>query len=284
MIFRLTFTSIFIFCIYSISAGQDFYGQWEGHMRLSGGRKGTAMNIRLELIESGSVIYGILYSRGVSNQTVYGCDYFIQGVRNGDRIKLENTSLQRNVNVPVQECGNFESLELRLKSDSTATATWRWSDARVFPFALFRNDSVVSFSAEEEISEEFKKRAFRFDSLGIVLEPAYRFRQYIESVSVQEKNISIELYPVDSIHNDSISVYLNDEVVVTPVSIAQKPLRVKLVLPENGVMELVLVNESVINPKTRIRVVMKTSEHFSERIVTCTGAQNPLWIIEYKNE
>ena len=30
---------------------------------------------------------------------------------------------------------------------------------------------------------------------------------------------------------------------------------------------------------------MKTADHFSERIVVaCTGSQNPLWIIEYKNE
>lgn len=284
MIFRLTYTSFFILCICSFSAAQNFYGQWEGRMRLSGGRKGTSMSIRLELIENGAMIYGVLYSRGVSNQTIYGCDYFIQGVRSGDRVKLENTSLQRNVNVPVQECGTFESLELRLKPDSTATATWMWSDGGVFPFEVQRNDSVVSFSAEEEISEEFKNRAVRFDSLGIVLAPTYRFRQYIENISVPDESIAIELYPVDSVRTDSISVYLNDEVVVSPVSITQKPLRLKLVLPQSGIMELILVNESVNNPKTRIRVVIKTADHITERIVTCTGAQNPLWIIESKNQ
>lgn len=253
-------------------------------MRLTGGQKGATLNIRLELIDNGSAVYGILYSRGVLNKTIYGCDYFIQGVRVGNLVKLQNASLQRNVNISSQECGTFESVELRMKSDSTAIATWKWSDANTFPFPMKRIDSVVSFSAEEEISTEFKNRAFRFDSLGVILAPVYRFRQFIETISVPEKNIDVEFYPVDSVRNDSVSVYLNDEIVVAPVSIAKKPLRIKLVLPENGIMELVLVNESLNNPKTQIKVVIKAAGHISERVVACTGSQNPLWIVEYKNE
>lgn len=280
------FFSLLLLLVLSGSAvqSQEFSGQWEGQVRYIRGSTGIVLNTRLELLQSANFVYGILYSRGAEKGTVFGCDYFVQGTLVNNKVKLTVASVQRHVSMEKDDCYALDYVQLQVKDSITANGEWAWVEEPSKLFALHKTSASISFSAEEEITGYFQDRMRVFDSLGVILAPVERLRFMDRKLTVPESTVILELRSVDTLQGDTLSMYMNDEQVVSPRNIGRNPLRVRLVLPDSGDVELLFVHENKVRPVARIRVGVRVNSKVDYYELELTGTKNLLWLLEYKKE
>jgi len=264
--------------------GQDYSGQWEGRLLLNREGKKIALNTRFELIQSGAVVNGVLYSRGAEKGNVFGCDYIVQGVVEKFQLKLTILSVQRSVGLSTQDCYALDYVVLKTKDSLTTQGEWVWREEHPYNFVLTKTDPIISFSADEEITGYFRKRMSIYDSLGVILPSLERFWIRERQLIVNVPSVLLEIRSVDSLQADSVSIYMNEEQVVATRNVSRFPLRMRLNLPDSGDVELMFVNESKVRPVARIRVAVITEAKTEVHNLELTGTKNLLWLIEYKKE
>lgn len=261
-------------------------GQWEGSLKLGAGRNAPTLHLRLELVTADSASYGVLYTRGVDRDDLFGCDYFLMGGPAGNNLQLRAVEVKRALQVGPEACANFNYLQIATMpgNDSVGNARWYWMDGSYRNLLLRRTDSVVSASALEDMEDYFRRRHEFYDSLGLRLPPVERWQRIVYRLATTAPEILVEIAATPGSTGDTVSVYLNETLVVQPRSITQIPFRMRVQLPADSEQQLNIVNESVTKNRIplRLHVVEKGAGTWLD--VETTGTRHATLLLLRKNE
>lgn len=113
---------------------------------------------------------------------------------------------------------------------------------------------------------------------------ATRKNELVRTLLTSAKEIFIRIYDNGTIDNDTVSVYLDNKLVISRQKLTAKPLTLKISLDEKeGLHELVMVAENLgdIPPNTSLMVVNAGDEQHEVRI-TSTEQQNAVVVFRYQ--
>ncbi|MEQ1797983.1 MAG: hypothetical protein ABL872_08520 [Lacibacter sp.] len=251
-------TVLFLALLFSLQLhAQKIEGVWEGTLFLNGNAK-TTMKIRMEIVERDSSNYfGILYSRGIEKNTIYGCDYFISGTKERNTVNFKWQNVQRAVAMEKYECRMFELLKLGYrKKDSVQRllGSWVWKDEREDLINFTKVSDDISDMGQDEISGYVNDMYEEYESSGVVLAVEDRLPKKILELPVDSSDVIVEFTTIDSSMHDSISVYINGNVIAKEQNLARKPLRLRLKGMGPGTNDLLVVSASLVQPKLNIQM------------------------------
>lgn len=273
---------IFIFLIAVLNAfTQPLNGIWEGKLAFNSGKVKT-MSVRLELIEDGEMLAGVLYMRGYNQKISFGCDYIVKNsTRAGKKIILEQIKVVRTVATGKEDCAQMGILDLSYTvKDSVPVLKgfFVWLGGAADKISFTKTDTVISVSGEEDMNSYMEERAEVFD-LGKIFQPVYeRYNKKVMDITIDSSDIVLEFTAADSINtHDSISVYLNDAVISNKHSLKSTlVIRVKeLVDPVNSIL---VVNESFIKRNLRINVRIRYGADTITRTIEPGFSRNSLFV------
>ena len=113
-----------------------------------------------------------------------------------------------------------------------------------------------------------------------------RDNDLIKTIAISAKEFKIELYDNGEIDGDRISVYHNNELIVSNKTLTDKPISFTIKADENSPMhEFVMVAENLgsIPPNTALMIITAGGKRY-ELFVTSTEKKNAVVRIEYKKE
>ncbi len=113
-----------------------------------------------------------------------------------------------------------------------------------------------------------------------------RDNDLVKTITTSAKEFKIELYDNGEIDGDRISVYHNNELIVSNKMLTDKPITFTIKADENSpVHEFVMVAENLgsIPPNTSLMIITAGSKRY-ELFVTSTEQKNAVVRIEYKKE
>lgn len=233
---------------------QKAEGVWEGTLFLNGSAK-TPLKIRMEIVEQDSSCFGILYSRGLEKNTIFGCDYFVTGFRNNNNISLKWQKVQRSIGMSNNDCRMFEQLRLNYRKKDTAQmleGKWFWAEGRKEPISFIKVSDRISDMADDEISAYVKDLYEVYETSGLMLAVQDRFPKKVIDLPVDNNDVIVEFSTIDSSMHDSVSVYVNGKSIADHCNLMQKALRIRLKELPFGSNDLQVVNESVLQSKLNI--------------------------------
>lgn len=113
-----------------------------------------------------------------------------------------------------------------------------------------------------------------------------RDNELVKNITVSEKNFKIDLYDNGEIDGDRISVYHNNELIVSNQMLTDKPISFIIHCDDNDpVHEFVMVAENLgtIPPNTSLMIITAGDKRY-ELFVTSTEQKNAVVRVEYKHE
>ena len=113
---------------------------------------------------------------------------------------------------------------------------------------------------------------------------ASRKNELIKTITTSAREISINIYDNGTIDNDTVSVYMDNKLVISKQRLTEKAITVTFSLDEKANRhELVMVAENLgeIPPNTSLMVVNAGTEQFEVRI-TSTEQKNAVVIFQYQ--
>ncbi len=237
-------------------SAQNLQGVWEGKLHMND--KGSKyINVRLELMQEDSSLFGLLYTRGLEKNTIFGCDYFVTGSKSNNSFHFKWQKVQRSVAMSEKECYTFQRLELNFKQKDTVKKLeggWAWRGGQENFVSCTKVSDTISDMAADEISVYVKDLFEVFEKSGILLPVNERLPKKVFDLEVDSSDVIVEFSSIDSTKHDSIAVYFNGTKVVEVQSLLQKPLRVKLQSMPAGVNDLLIVSQSVKQGKLNVQV------------------------------
>jgi hypothetical protein len=122
----------------------------------------------------------------------------------------------------------------------------------------------------------------------IVVPPPLKERQneVVKTFTVNTRQISINLYDNGTIDKDTVSVYLNNRLVVSKKMLSLSPITVHIDLEEeNDYVELVMVADNLgeIPPNTSLMIVKAGNKQYEVRI-TSTEQKNAMVVFKFQRE
>ena len=113
---------------------------------------------------------------------------------------------------------------------------------------------------------------------------ASRENELVKTINISSREVSINIYDNGTIDHDTISVYLDNKLVVSKQMLTTSPITVKFTLDDdNSYHELVMVAENLgdIPPNTSLMVVKAGDQNLEVRI-TSTEQKNAVVAFRYK--
>lgn len=113
---------------------------------------------------------------------------------------------------------------------------------------------------------------------------ATRENEVVKTITINTKEISINIYDNGTIDHDTVSVYLDKKLVISKQMLTTSPLNLKFTMDDNNdVHELVMVaeNEGDIPPNTSLMVVRAGDKEFEVRI-TSTEQKNAVVLFKFE--
>lgn len=257
---------IFIFCLplFLLSA-QNLQGVWEGKLNLND--KGSKyLNVRLELMQEDSSLFGLLYTRGLEKNTVFGCDYFVTGFRAHNRFHFKWQKVQRSVAMNETDCQTFESLKLNFKQKDSVRKLdgfWTWQSGQEDFVSWNKVSDSISDMATDEISVYVNNLYELFEKSGMKLPVNERLPKKVFNMDVDSSEVIIEFSTIDSSKYDSIAVYFNGNRIAESQSLLRKTLRVRLQSMPSGVNDMMVVSQSEqLKVNVQVKVLYKGESSF----------------------
>lgn len=281
--------SLFFFLLFSASlqaSAQGLHGVWEGKMVLDGKKK-LQLNLRLELIKQESSYFGLLYSRGSDKGVVFGCDFFVSGNIQSGNLVLNRQKVQRAVTMSKSECSLMDYLNFAVNKNESASdlhGTWIWQDGNFNLVNLTKVDSSISVSAADEINEYLKQLYEAYETSGIMLPPESRLLKNMYADTVENNPMAVQISTLDSSIHDSVSVYVNEDRIISSQKLLPKPVRLRFDSIQPGDFEVIIVNESLQKSRIKVNVRIIQSGKVKETTLTATYTINPLILFTRKED
>lgn len=279
------FFIFFTFCLTLFA--QNITGMWQVGFALAGEKTIREINVRVELMEGEGEYTGVIYTRGLDKNTVYGCDYVVAGrLRLHDGVvSLVRKSVVRNVGIVESECEFFDRLELVLPYRGEAKklkAYWYWQDAKFESFSITKKAAVVSEIAKEEL-DTYKQAMYEsFENNNVLLLPKNRLPKIVAELDVDSSDITIEFSSVEQSPNDSIEVSINGKVIRRNHDVSKKTLRLQMKPVADSINRIVVISNSVVQPKLKIRLYIKQEQKVWEYTLEPAFTRNAVVLLNRK--
>jgi hypothetical protein len=122
----------------------------------------------------------------------------------------------------------------------------------------------------------------------VVVPPVLKEREneVVKTFTVPTRKLTISLYDNGTIDKDTVSVYLNNRLVVSKQMLSLSPITVEIDMEkENDYVELVMVAENLgeIPPNTSLMIVKAGNKQYEVRI-TSTEQKNAVVVFKYQRE
>ena len=237
-------------------SAQNLQGVWEGKLNLN--EKGSKyLNVRLELKQEDSSLFGLLYTRGLEKNTIFGCDYFVTGFRVNNTFYFKWQKVQRSVAMKETDCQTFDRLKLNFKQKDSVRKLdgfWIWQSGQEDFVSWNKVSDSISDMATDEISVYVNNLYELYEKSGMMLPVNERLPKKIFDIEVDSSEVIVEFSTIDSSKYDSIAVFFNGNKIAESQSLLRKTLRVRLQSIPIGVNDMMVVSQSAEQLKVNVQV------------------------------
>lgn len=245
------FFTILMF-IFSLSASsQDISGVWVGNYEK------TLLMEQPDKLVVEIYVYNDSLITGISH-LYYGEDeyehYKIYGVFDKSRSTVyfsEDSTIAVKLGFMVTNCMGNYLMKLRV-SDTMLTLRGRWSDNSQRLFGC----PTTGVWLQKDIKQDEKPLTFKIQDKN--LERSSDIQSLIEIGENETDSIGISIYDNGIVDNDSISLYLNDSLLITKQLISKKPITLFISLDKKislSKLKLVAENLGTIPPCTAFMLI-----------------------------
>lgn len=253
------------------SVAQNYSGVWEGYFYLR--TKKHKINVRIEIIQNGNSVSGMISTRGFEKNTTYGCDYIVHGWFKENRLVLGLEHVQRAVAITQKDCVSFKQLELalNLKDSTIAKGYWFWIEDSKEVFVLKKTATEISEIARAEVDPKMSRR-FGAET------------KKIDQLRVDHRTIVITVTSVAKDHPGApLCARLNGKVLATNFNLATSALVLKLeeIDPINRV---VFLNNSVNGEQMDVKITFQQGRKKKVWITSIDALGDVLLELTYKKE
>lgn len=261
------------FCLLSFAFSADaenYSGVWEGYFYMRSNHQ--KMNVRIEIIQQGNSVSGMISTRGFEKNTTYGCDYIVHGWFKENRLVLALENVQRAVAITQKDCASFKQVELSLNlTDSTiAKGYWFWIDDSKKVFGLKKTATEISEIARDEIDPMISRR-FGTET------------KKIDQLRVDNRTIVIMVRSVTKESKAPLCAWLNGKALATNFNLAKSSLVIKL---EDiaSINRLVFLNNSATGEQLEIEIIFQQGRKKKEWITSIDALGDVLLQLTYKRD
>lgn len=237
-------------------SAQNLQGVWEGKLNLN--EKGSKyLNVRLELMQEDSSLFGLLYTRGLEKNTIFGCDYFVTGFRVKNTFHFKWQKVQRSVAMKETDCQTFDRLKLNFKQKDSVRKLdgfWIWQSGQEDFVSWNKVSDSISDMATDEISVYVNNLYELFEKSGMMLPVNERLPKKVFDMEVDSSEVIVEFSTIDSSKYDSIAVFFNGNKIAESQFLLRKTLRVRLQSIPTGVNDMMVVSQSAEQFKVNVQV------------------------------
>ena len=278
----------FIFIVFcSTLFAQNITGMWQGSFDMPADKYTRGINVRVEVMETEGEYAGVIYTRALHRNTVYGCDYVVAGsLRLHDGVvSLVRKSVVRSVAIIESECEFFDRLELVLPYRGEAKklkAYWYWQDGKVESFSITKKAAAVSENAKDEL-ETYKQAIYEsFEKNNVLLPWQNRLPKIVAELETDSSDITLEFSSAEQSPNDSIEISINGKVVRRNHDVSKKLLRLQMKPAADSINRIVVISNSVVQSKIKIRLFIKQQQKVWEYTLEPGFTRNAVMLLRRK--
>ncbi|MFM7839869.1 MAG: hypothetical protein ACKO6K_09900, partial [Chitinophagaceae bacterium] len=137
---------------------------------------------------------------------------------------------------------------------------------------------------ENPVPDSVKRAVIPIEEKPVPKALAGRINEVIEQIKTNAREIEVRIYDNGSIDNDTVSVYLDNILMLSNKRLTDKPLTVTFQLDDSqDTHELILVAENMgeIPPNTSLMIINAGSKQYEVRI-TSTEQKNAVVVFKYQ--
>lgn len=275
-----------LFC--STLVAQNITGMWLGNFELIDKTK-QKINVRLEIVEIEGEYMGVVYTRELDKNTVYGCDFVVAGqLRLHDNVlSLIRKSVVRTVNTYKGDCEALERLDLVIpitKDFKKIRVRWYWQNGTSEKFSITKKADAFPAMAKEE-PDTYKREMYEaFEKNNILLLPQKRLEKIAAELDVDSSSILLEFNSAEPGTNDPIEVSVNGEVQRRNQEVSNKTLRLQMKPFADSITKIIVVSNSVVKPKLKIRVFIQQQQKVWEYTLEPGFTRNAVLLLKRRQD
>ncbi len=272
-----TLLSVWVLLVLSVSVtSQNLSGLWTGRFTTNSLlQENLPYKYELLIFQNADSITGYSYSTAGDGTFYAVCT--IKGVLyDGYMVIKETKTLYQN---PPQPSGTRQSHILFFGSDITeATGDWKQLNKR--PFQLLTEEGKTFLKKQNDPSKSGLIKVLKENNIIAVndentvapdvdsLRLASREKQVLQSLSIQSDSVQLELFDDGLIDGDSVTVFLNNSVLLRKVGLTDKALKQIVHLPsskEPVIISMFAENEGSVPPNTGLLIIRDGDKKYEVR-------------------
>ncbi|TWI83002.1 hypothetical protein IQ13_1108 [Lacibacter cauensis] len=270
-------------------AAQDVSGLWRGRFTSTHPLQLSA-NYKYELLifQDGNKLTGYSYSTLLDGNFYAVCD--IKGTLfDGYMVITETKTIYEN---PPGDNNNFQTHILFISGNGTeATGDWKQAHKRVTQLfedagktflkkeddpsksgllKILEQKNAVVIAPNKPVAEETKGSP---SSNADTIKLAERPLNILQTINVTSDSINIELYDDGLVDGDSVSVFTNNNILLSKVALTDKGLKQRLAAPsrsEDLLISLYAENQGSIPPNTGLLIIRADDKRYEIRFTSDT--------------
>ena len=263
---RLLFSLVAIFFTLAATA-QDLNGIWRGTLTQEPGGCFPVYNLEIQLSASADRLQGSAFD--YYDKTRFVKHHFAGRYNNLSKrmVLIEDRILE--VNIPSDCVVCTKTYDLTWSTENgreTLTGTWKGSEAgskrncppgKITLYRVVTTDFPVDIDQPEELAR--LQQSIRLSE---------RETEVVRTLELETPNIKIDLYDNAEIDNDTVTIFLNNKLLLYKQRLTQLPLTVSLkAFPETD-YELVMYADNLgsIPPNTALMVVTEGKNKYEVRL------------------
>lgn len=245
------------------------------------------MNVRLELMNNGGEVIGVISIRGFDKNVAYGCDYLVSGSITDKQLKLVRKNLRRAVSMTKGDCNFFHYLELftgKPDTSTTITGNWVWAEENRDSFSAKKTEDKISETAKDEINSYIREVYENIERNNVVLPVEERLNETIAELPADSTELTIDISSVDKDLHDSVTVLINGNPVKERIGLGKQALRIRLQHVEPRFTSIIVVSESVVKRRLKLNIAVKQNEQQKEWLAEPGFVRNVMLLLVQKQE
>ncbi len=266
-----------------VTSAQSVAGLWRGRFTSNNPlQQSASYKYELLLFQDGSKLSGYSYSTLINGQYYAVCEV-TGNVFDGYFVVTEKKTVYQN---PPGDGGVLQSHILFLNG-SQQEVSGEWKQANKRPTQLFIEEGKTFLKKEEDPSTsglikilEQKKVIESTDEVKVPqplnedsIKLGSRLKDIVQVIETSSDSLFIELYDDGLIDGDSVSVFINNKVLLNKVALTDKGLKQTLAVPatdEGIVLTLFAENQGTIPPNTGVLIVRDAKNRYEIRFTSDT--------------
>jgi hypothetical protein len=149
-----------------------------------------------------------------------------------------------------------------------------------------KRDSIKRNTTTSIIEKEEVKKPSVINTITVPARTRSRENELLQTIMVKNKEVTVRLYDNGEIDDDTISVYMDNQIVLSGKRLSASPLSVSLKMDDTNpehVLVMVAENLGRIPPNTSLMIVQDGDKRYQVRI-TSTAQKNAMVRFRYQNK